>query len=204
MLPTAYTRPIVPWQAILAFAAAYLLGSIDFGVLIPRLAGVDIYSVGSGNPGASNVARTMGRGWAAAVLAGDAAKGLAAVAFADLWVGGAAGYAAMLAAVAGHCYPVWHRFRGGKGVATAGGALLWLHPMVSIGAALVWVAIAWLTRIASIGSLVIMVGLVPAAAVTGARGLELLWLAGTVALVVYRHRGNIERLVRGEERKVRS
>lgn len=192
------------WQAILAFVAAYLLGSIDFGVVIPRLAGVDIYAVGSGNPGASNVARTMGRSWGAAVFAGDVAKGFVAALIADLWVGGATGYAAMFAAVTGHCFPVWHHFRGGKGAATAGGALLWLNPLLSLGAGLVWAVVAWTTRVASVGSLLIMAALVPAAALGGVRGWSLAWLAATVVLVVFRHKGNIERLLRGEERRVRN
>ena len=106
---------------IAAIVAGYLLGSVDFGVIVPRLLGVDIYGTGSGNPGATNVLRTMGRKEAALVLLGDLAKGVGAAALGS-WAGGPViGFAAGLAAVVGHCFPVWHRFKGGKGVAAAGG-----------------------------------------------------------------------------------
>ena len=190
------------WQAIVAVATAYLLGSIDFGVVIPRLAGVDIYSVGSGNPGASNVLRTMGRGWAAAVLAGDVGKGFVAAMIADLWVGEAAGFAAAVAAVMGHCFPLFHRFRGGKGVATAGGAMLWLEPLLGLGGLVVWSGLVAVTHVASIASLTIAALLVPGAALMGHRDWSLVWLGAAMLVIVGRHRGNIQRLLRGAEHKV--
>ena len=191
-------------QAIVAFVLAYLLGSIDFGVVLPRLGGVDIYAHGSGNPGASNVLRVMGKRWAAAVMVGDIGKGLAAVAVADLWVGEPAALAAMFAATAGHCYPIWHRFHGGKGVATAGGGLLWVEPLVGLGAVLGWALVTWRLKIASVASLGVLVLLVPVMALVGHSGWSLVWLGLTAGLVVYRHRGNIGRLLEGAEKTVES
>ena len=189
-------------EATLAFVAAYLIGSIDFGVILPRIGGVDIYSVGSGNPGASNVLRTMGRGWAAAVMAGDVGKGTVAAMIADLWAGEAAGFGAMLAVALGHSYPLWHRFRGGKGVAASAGALLWLEPLLGLIAVAGWVALVKITSVAAIASLATMVLLIPGVALFGHRGWSLVWTAATSVLIVYRHKGNIARMMRGEERTV--
>ncbi len=187
-----------------AFALAYLIGSVDFGVILPRLAGVDIYSAGSGNPGTSNVLRTMGRKWAAAVMLGDVAKGFVAALVGDLWAGETAGFACMFAVVLGHCYPVWHRFRGGKGVAAAGGALLWLEPLLGLAATAVWGGVLALTKVASLASLA-AIGVTPiGVAAFGHRGWALGWAVAAAALILYRHRGNLARLVRGEERTVRS
>ncbi len=189
-------------EAVAAVVLSYLIGSIDFGAILPRLGGVDIYSVGSGNPGASNVMRTMGKGWAAAVLIGDIGKGTVGAMIGDLWVGEAAGFACLLAAVAGHCYPLWHRFRGGKGVAAMLGALLWLAPLLGVGAVVVWGGVVYATKVAALASLLVMLALVPALAAFGHRGWSLAWAGLAAALIVYRHRGNIARLLRGEERKV--
>ena len=95
--------------SIVVACAAYLVGSIDFGVILPKLAGVDIYAVGSGNPGATNVLRVMGRGAAAAVVLGDVAKGFCAALAGDLLGGETLGFAAGFFAVAGRGYPLWHR-----------------------------------------------------------------------------------------------
>ena len=189
-------------EAAIVFVAAYLIGSVDFGVILPRLGGVDIYSVGSGNPGASNVLRTMGRNWAAAVMVGDVGKGAVAAMIADLWAGEAAGFAAMLAVAAGHSYPVWHGFRGGKGVAASAGALLWLEPLLGVAVIVTWVVLVKITSVAAIASLVTMVLLVPAVALVDNREWSIVWTAATAVLIVYRHKGNIARMLRGEERKV--
>ncbi len=189
-------------EATLAVVLAYLIGSVDFGVILPRLAGIDIYRAGSGNPGTSNVMRTMGKKWAGAVLAGDVAKGFAAALLGDVWAGEAAGFACMLAVVAGHCFPVWHRFRGGKGVAAAGGALLWLEPLLGLAAVVVWGGLLALTKVASIASLAVVGGMVPAAAAFGHRGWSLAWAGATAVLIFARHRGNLARLLRGDERTV--
>jgi glycerol-3-phosphate acyltransferase PlsY len=186
------------WDAA-AIAAGYLIGSIDLGVILPRLAGVDIYEVGSGNPGTTNVLRTLGRTAAAAVLAGDIVKGLAAASLGSAagpdWVG----YAAGLAAVVGHCYPVWHRFRGGKGVATTGGMVLGMAPIVGAILTGLWVLLTVAAKKASVASLALAAALVPALAVAGRRGWSLGLSGAAAALIVWRHRGNVARLVRGSE-----
>ena len=187
---------------VAAVVLAYLIGSIDFGVIVPRALGVDIYSAGSGNPGTSNVFRTMGKKAAGLVLLGDALKGLAAVAFADLWLGEPTAFAAAFGAVAGHIFPVWHRFNGGKGVATAIGAAVWLQPLLGIVLAAGWLIVIMLTRTASIASLAAMLLYVPGFAVAGERDAALWWVAATSVLVVIKHRGNVQRLVSGSERKV--
>jgi acyl phosphate:glycerol-3-phosphate acyltransferase len=188
--------------AIAAVVAGYLLGSIDFGVIIPRLRGVDIYTQGSGNPGTTNVLRAMGRKTAAVVMAGDLAKGLAAAAMGDLAAGEAAGFASGLAAVFGHCFPIWHRFRGGKGVATAGGMMLWLEPLLGAALLLVWLTLAYLAKRASVASLVVAAVLVPGALAFGHRGWSLVWAGGAALLVVVRHYENIRRLLVGAERPI--
>lgn len=189
-------------DTIVALAAAYLLGSIDFGVIVPRLAGVDIYSRGSGNPGTSNVLRTVGRKAGAAVMAGDVIKGLLAAGIGDLWLGEATGFACGLAAVVGHVFPLWHRFRGGRGVATAIGAAIWLEPWFGLGLAAVWVAIVAVTRTASVASLVAMVGYVPGFALFGHEAWSLTWAGASALLVLGRHAPNIRRLLGGRERTV--
>jgi len=189
-------------QAIVAVGLAYLLGSVDFGVLVSKLRGVDIYSEGSGNPGTANVYRTMGKGAAAATMVGDVAKGVAAAALGDLWVGEAAGFAAGFAAVLGHCFPIWHGFKGGKGVATGLGAVLWLEPLLGLGLGLAWVGVVATTRLASVGSIVLVVVLVPGLALTGHRGWSLVWAALMATVITWRHLPNIRRLVGGRESKV--
>jgi glycerol-3-phosphate acyltransferase PlsY len=187
---------------IAAIAAGYLLGSVDFGVIVPRLLGVDIYGTGSGNPGATNVLRTMGRKEAALVLLGDLAKGVGAAALGS-WAGGpAVGFAAGLAAVVGHCFPVWHRFKGGKGVAAAGGMVAWLEPWALLVLLGVFVAVVALTRKASLGSLLAALGLVPALALFGHRGWSLGLAGAAVALIVVRHLPNIRRLAKGSEHTI--
>jgi glycerol-3-phosphate acyltransferase PlsY len=191
----------------IAIAAAYIVGSIDFAVVIGRMHGIDIHQEGSGNPGASNVLRTLGRLPAAMVFVGDtlkgtvgAAMGMVASGTSDPMVHWA--LLAGLAAVVGHCYPVFHRFKGGKGVATGAGVLLFVIPLVAIASTILWGIIVKLTRTASIGSLILTVATVPLAIWQGVEGLGLLWLALMILLVLWRHRGNIGRMIRGSEQKV--
>jgi glycerol-3-phosphate acyltransferase PlsY len=188
--------------SFLSFVIGYLLGSIGFGVIVPRLRGIDIYEHGSGNPGMSNVMRTVGKKPAAVVLVGDLAKGVAAAAIGDLWVGETVGFAAGFAAVLGHVFPIWHRFRGGRGVATALGVALWLEPVVGLVLAILWTAIVLTTKTASIASLVVMALYVPGMAVFGHGAASLLWSAAIVALVVARHAPNIRRMLRGVEQEI--
>jgi glycerol-3-phosphate acyltransferase PlsY len=189
-------------EAIAVVVAGYFLGSIDFGVILPRLRGVDIYAEGSGNPGATNVLRSMGRRMAALVMAGDLLKGLAAAAIGDLVVGEAAGFAAGFAAVVGHCFPVWHRFRGGKGVAAAGGAVLWLEPLSGLASVGIWLVVILVAKRASVASMVTAACLVPLVALFGHRGWSLVWAAAISLLIVARHRGNIVRLIKGAEHRL--
>lgn len=192
----------VDLAGIAAVVGGYLIGSIDFGVIVPRLAGVDIYAVGSGNPGATNVLRSLGRVAAGAVLVGDLLKGVAAAAIGALAGGDVVGFAAGFAAVVGHCFPVWHRFRGGKGVAAAGGMAFWLEPLLATVLLAVWVSLVWLTKKASIASVTLGILFVPGAALFGHRGWSLVWVAGSAALILVRHQGNIRRLLQGAEHTI--
>ncbi len=189
-------------DAVIALVLAYALGSVDFGVIVPRLLGVDIYAHGSGNPGASNVMRTVGKKAGAAVMVADAGKG-ALAAFLGSWlVDDVIGFWCAFAAVVGHVFPIWHRMRGGRGVATAIGAVLWLEPWFGLILAIGWGTTVALTRTASIASLGAMAVYVPGYAVFGWRGWPLLAAALTAALVVARHAPNIRRLVAGREQTV--
>lgn len=192
---------------VAALLIAYLLGSIPCGVVIARARGVDLQVVGSGNIGATNAARALGRRWGAVVLAGDAAKAylplvaakrlFAAHPLGDWIVAGVA-----LAAFLGHLYPVWLRFRGGKGVATGLGAFLALDPVSAAIAFALWVAVYALTRTASLSSLVAAASLLPAT-ILGHRPLAYLVLSAVFySLIVWKHRGNIRRLLRRQETRV--
>ena len=189
-------------QVFAVLLVGYLLGSIDFGVVVARLKGFDIYAAGSGNPGASNVLRTLGKGPAAVVLVGDALKGVAAAALGRAVGGDVVAAAAGLAAVVGHVLPLWHRFRGGRGVATALGVALYLAPVAGVVLALLWVGIVAVWKVASIASLVAMMLYVPAMALAGHRDAALYLLALVVVVVVARHAPNIRRLLAGSERTV--
>jgi glycerol-3-phosphate acyltransferase PlsY len=191
----------------LAILAAYVVGSIDFAVIVARMHGVDIHKEGSGNPGTSNVLRTLGRVPAAMVFVGDTLKGTIGAAMG--WVASGVAdpqvhwaFAAGLAAVIGHCYPVFHRFKGGKGVATGGGVLLFTAPLVALIDIVIWATVVKLTRTASIGSMVIVVITVPLLIWQGVGGLSLVWVALMILVVVWRHRGNIRRMISGREEKV--
>lgn len=190
--------------------AGYVIGSIDFAVLVGKLNGVDIYSVGSGNPGTSNVLRTMGKGAAVAVLIGDLLKGFGAALLGSLLAPDGAGLlegdglaaAAGFMAVVGHCYPIFHRFKGGKGVATGLGVLLWVNPIVALGLAVAWAVLVKVTKVASIGSLVVVVAAIPLLIWQGEPRSALLWIGASLLLVVWRHKGNITRMMAGGDDKV--
>lgn len=186
----------------LAIVIGYLLGSIDFGVIVPRALGIDIYLEGSGNPGTSNVLRSVGKGPAAIVMLGDALKGLAAAAIGSALGDPTIGFAAALAAVIGHVFPVWHRFKGGRGVATAIGAAIWLAPLWGLALAITWGVAVAVTKTASIASLLAMAAYVPVMALGGHRGVRLLLAGAIAALVVIRHSANISRLLNRSERTV--
>jgi glycerol-3-phosphate acyltransferase PlsY len=191
------------WVHIAVLAAAYVLGSIPFSYLVARHKGVDVRTVGSGNVGATNVMRSAGR--AAGVLAFllDFAKGAAASALAVRLIGGATlPAAAAVVAVVGHMYPVWLRFRGGKGVATGAGAFAPLAPAATVCALVVFAAVLLLSRYVSVGSIAGTVSLSALAYLTGRPHPIPLAAAGLAALIVWKHRENVRRLWRGTENRL--
>lgn len=193
----------LPLAMPLALIAAYIVGSIDFAVIVARMHGVDITKVGSGNPGASNVLRSIGKLPAAMVLLGDMMKGVIGAAIGFFLTGDPNwGFAGGFAAVVGHCYPLFHRFKGGKGVATAGGVLLFTVPIVALINVALWAILARITKTASVSSLVVMAVTVPLVLWLGIETEGLVWLLLTIALIVWRHRANIQRMLRGDEQKV--
>jgi len=193
------------FQAFIAVVGAYIIGSIDFAVVVGRMHGVDIHQVGSGNPGPANVMRTLGRGPAAMVLVGDTLKGVIAAALGMVVSGDPQSTLAVgagLAAVVGHCFPLFHRFRGGKGVATALGAVLFIIPVGGLVLAAAWLIVVAISRISALGSLTMALAGVPVAIWQGLRGTTLIPLALMFLLVIVRHRSNIQRLLAGEEHTV--
>ena len=181
---------------------AYLLGSFPTAALVARRRGRDPSTEGSGNPGATNVYRLLGRRAAVAVLIGDVGKGLIAAGVGDAVAGRAGLFACGIAAVVGHCVPAGRWRRGGKGVATAAGVALIAFPLVAVGAGLLWVALAKLTDKASLASLV-GIAVVPIAAALAGRPLgEVLAASGIAAIVIARHWSNLGRLARGVERSL--
>jgi glycerol-3-phosphate acyltransferase PlsY len=183
---------------------AYLLGSASTAIIACRLLGRDDpRRRGSGNPGATNVLRTGGRQAAAITLLGDVLKGLAPVIIARiLSLEEAVVSAIALAAFCGHIYPIYHGFKGGKGVATALGVLLGMHTLVGVYALLTWLAVAFVFRFASLASLV--TGLLTPVYMLWISGS--VWLTGTTVLmavlIFWRHRGNIRNLLEGTENTI--
>jgi len=189
-----------PWVLC---AAAYVAGSIPFGMVLARVKGVDLRQIGSGNIGATNVARAMGKGWAIAVLVADAAKG-----FVPVWLGRRFGLppwaiaAAGGAAIVGHMFTVFLRGRGGKGVATSLGVALALSPVAALIGFGAYVVVFATTRLSSLGSLLGVWTFAVLFILRDQPPLPLKALAlGAGVLVTLRHRENIMRLVRGEEKK---
>ncbi len=217
--------PLWLWHAV-----AFFCGSIPFAVLLGRIGGVDVRTAGSGNPGASNLGRLLGRGWGVGCFVLDVLKGLVPVAAAagldarlgtGVGVGGGGGggggftgalawVGVAAAAVCGHVYSPWLAFRGGKGVATGLGATLGLWPVVTGPAVLafvVWIAVVRASGYVGLASVVAAASLVPLTALSAwvlglplAESLVFVALVTLVAvLVVWRHRGNLARIRRGEE-----
>jgi acyl phosphate:glycerol-3-phosphate acyltransferase len=201
MLDSGQALTALPWWAA-AFVLGYLAGAIPFGLILTRLAGAgDIREIGSRNIGATNVLRTGRKDLAAATLVCDALKGMLAVLAASRLAGPDAAVAAGLGAFLGHLFPVWLRFRGGKGVATFIGLLIAVAWPVALGFCAVWLLVAFATRYSSLSALV-------ASAVTPA----LLWadgeprqavlFAALAAMLWVMHRANIARLMAGTEGKI--
>lgn len=192
---------------------SYLLGSIPFGYLAGRMAGIDIRKCGSGNVGATNVIRTLGKSYGYPVFLADFLKGFGAVKMSLLIATGGQsawyspemfGVFAAIFSVVGHSFPVWLRFNGGKGVATSAGALFGLAPIAAIAGAAIWILTFWFTRYVSVASMA-------AAAALPLIILATTWLRGTAgkslfyssvclaAVVIWRHRSNLSRLMQGTE-----
>ncbi len=187
---------------LLAAVLGYLLGSVPFGLLLTRLAGLgDIRAIGSGNIGATNVLRTGRKGLAAATLLLDGGKGAVAAAIAAQLAGTEAGLIAGFMAVLGHNFPLWLKFQGGKGVATTLGVLLVTAWPVGLGACLTWLLVAKLFRISSLAALAAL-ALSPLYALLLATPQHAMLAAGLAVLGFVRHHGNIRRLLKGQEPKI--
>jgi acyl phosphate:glycerol-3-phosphate acyltransferase len=192
---------------------SYLLGSIPFGYLVGRIAGIDIRKCGSGNVGATNVIRTLGKAYGYPVFVADFLKGFGAVKLSLLIATQAQaewgspemfGILAAISSVIGHSFPIWLRFKGGKGVATSAGALFGLAPVAALIGTAIWILTFWLTRYVSVAS-------IAAAAALPFIILITTWLSRTTskslfyssvclaAVVIWRHRSNLSRLMRGTE-----
>jgi len=190
-------------RIVIAIALGYLFGSIPFALLLTRPRGIDLRHVGSRNIGAANVLRTAGVVPAIAVMLLDGAKGAMAVLAARLMSDDpAVVMTAGLAAIVGHVYPAWLRFRGGKGVAASAGVFAMLAPVATAIAALVFVATIIVTRFISAGSIAGALALVVAAAAGNVPGPIVAGAIAAAILVVHRHRDNLSRLVAGTERRI--
>jgi acyl phosphate:glycerol-3-phosphate acyltransferase len=201
-MPESANLPLAAPSLFAALVIGYALGSIPFGVLLTRIAGLgDIRKVGSGNIGATNVLRTGRKGLAAATLLGDALKGTAAVLVVGGLLGPDAAVVAALGAFVGHLFPIWLGFKGGKGVATFLGCLLGLNPLAGLAFAVIWLGSAFTTRYSSLSALL-------ASAATPV----VLWFLGEpqvaavfvllAALLWWKHAENISRLLAGTEGRI--
>jgi acyl phosphate:glycerol-3-phosphate acyltransferase len=186
---------------IVGFVVAYLIGSVPFGLILTRLAGAgDVREIGSGNIGATNVLRTGRKGLALATLALDVLKGALPVWLAYRYLGPDMAVVAGLGAVLGHCFPIWLKFRGGKGVATAAGVVVALTPLVAAIAVAVFMVIVLATRYVSLGSMLGAIAAAPSAYLMGhVQAAELYLLLALI--IVLKHAGNVRRLLQGSEAK---
>lgn len=204
-------------KQIIVVVVAYLIGSIPFGYLIVRQkVGEDVRESGSGGTGATNVSRRAGKAAGVVTLVLDALKGVLAIVVAQMLIGEGGPFidwltaAAAIAAIAGHIFPVWLRFRGGKGVATGVGVFLMLAPVAVMCAGIVFLALVFITKYISLGSIVaaamiplfVFMDMVFSQPISDLR--PLLTAAAAVAmLIIFAHRGNIRRLAEGTEPKFR-
>src|SRR6476619_3773073 len=193
--------------------ASYLLGSIPFGYLAGRVAGIDIRKVGSGNVGATNVVRVLGKQYGYPVFVLDVLKGFGAVKISMLIAPGRPpewkspeifGILAAISGVLGHLYPPWLKFQGGKGVATSAGALLALTPVATLIGIAIWIIVFWLSRYVSLASITAAVALPIVILVVRSHdqnnGKPLVYSSACVAVVIiWRHRSNLSRLLQGTE-----
>ena len=197
--PIVSQMPMAVFFGVLLFG--YLLGSIPFGLILTRMAGMgDVRRIGSGNIGATNVLRTGNRKLAAATLLGDALKGTLAVVIARQF-GPEAAMVAGFGAFVGHLFPVWLKFRGGKGVATYVGVLLGLAPAMVLVFAFAWIATAWLTRYSSLAALIAAVVVPIVFLIRGDIRLTELFVVMSL-ITALKHRANISRLLSGTESRI--
>ena len=182
--------------------AGYLLGSIPFGMVVARFMGLgNLREIGSGNIGATNVLRTGNKKAAALTLLFDAGKGAVIVLLARKFATEDAAQIAGLAAILGHCFPVWLKFKGGKGVATYFGLMIALSPVVGLAAGAIWLVVAAISRYSSLAALM-AAGWAPIVVAFITDG-QIFALASVLAVLIYvRHAANISRLLRGEESKI--
>ena len=184
-----------PW-----ILCGYAFGSVPFAFILARRAGIDVRVAGSGNVGAANVLRTTGMPLGVIVMALDMLKGAATVLLASsVEAAPSALAAAGGAAIVGHIYPVWLRFHGGKGVAVAAGVFAVLAPIATIAAASVFLIVVWTSRVISLGSIAATVTLPSAALLFGAPAPVVAGAAGAAALILFRHRANLRRILSGTE-----
>ncbi len=204
MVPGVFVTLEILVPPILCLLLGYALGAIPFGLLLTRAAGAgDVRTIGSGNIGATNVLRTGRKELAAATLLLDAGKGAAAVLLARaIWpdLPQAEGLGA-IGAFLGHLFPVWLRFRGGKGLATGLGIVAALHWPSALALGIIWLLMLIVTRYSSVSGMTAAVAAPVTAAIFGRFDLALLFL-GFALLVFWKHRANIGRLARGEEPRV--
>jgi acyl phosphate:glycerol-3-phosphate acyltransferase len=191
-------------DAVIPALIGYTIGSLPFGFLVTnRLKGIDLRRVGSGNVGAANVYRTAGLTMALVVVAIDVAKGSASVLLAPRVAAGLdAQVTAGVAAIVGHVYPVWLRFRGGKGVATACGVFMTLAPTATTLAAACFAATVWITRYVSLGSVLATAALTPLAWAFDSPVAVVAGATIAALLIIPRHAGNLARLAGGTERRL--
>ena len=188
-------------DTLFALTIGYLFGSIPFGLIVTRLAGKgDIRDIGSGSIGATNVLRTGSKPLAALTLLLDAAKGALAVWLAQQYFPGFEAHAAA-GALVGHLYPVWLRFKGGKGAATLMGILAVLLPIAALVYAVVWIGLLLLTRISSVASMAAAAS-APVTAVIVGQEARFALLLGCAILLIWKHQANIRRLLAGTEPRV--
>ena len=199
--------------AFVAILVGYLLGSIPFGFVVSKCRGIDIRQHGSGNIGATNVFRTLGRNWGVLVFALDVLKGVVAVQFAMKYLAAASfpsmgcqmaadqlGIMAGLGCFLGHCFPVWLGFKGGKGVAVGAGVLLGLMPMVTVIGLVIWGIVYKTSRYVSLASVIAAISLPVIVWALERRVGAIFWFTLAISLLAFwRHRGNIQRLLAGTE-----
>jgi glycerol-3-phosphate acyltransferase PlsY len=188
--------------ALLLIPVAYLLGTFPSAGIVARAGGHDVLREGSGNPGASNVARLMGWKAGLLVMVADFSKGALAAGVGLALDGHRGAYVLGVAAVLGHMLPVTRRFKGGKGVATGGGVLVVVFPLIVVGLGVVWFVIARVLKRASIASLVIAVAFPLLVWLTGGSALDIAVIGAMAVVVILRHASNLRRLVRGQEHRL--